>query len=981
MGADSIPFDSDIRADALSSLWDLHDCDRSRAARSLVAKRRVDRRRPDPPVAGLGPRLAAALPYHRGVHLHQVQLSDSPGRPAVVHLRAAAPDARERRDLGRLLDALHRALLLHCAPPERRARLGRALEPRASVGLEPQSGRGRGAAGARLEPGLGGGRVPADQRHRYVPGDRAPDRPVPDDDQAAARAAALRLALVSDRRLRLDRRESRALDARPLPHPRHQQRGVARALHALRGRTLDHAGRLRADLLLPAGQREDPDLQPPALADRLLVARIFLSVRRHPSLPLLADRRLGRDDRDRLVDDADHSGVDRAPELLRHDDRALAGALAQPAGEVPDRRLAHVPGRLLPGLAGSAPLAPAADALHRLRHLPLTPHGLRHVRGVGDRRHHVRLAAARPRRAAVELPRRELGILARHPGHLRDGARADGAGAPAGLHADGRHRMGALGERDPPLLVGADPHRHLHGRRHVPRRLHPHEDLARRRRRDAARSAMKSIGSLAVGAGFFFVTLAMFVQGFLPAMIPESRSRQVSRAVRTDVGDVKWVRYDASDYTPLERLGRGVYIREGRWYCHSQYVRPVTGEDLRWGPVSEAGEYAFDLPHLLSTRRIGPDLTRVGLKYGDDWHYAHHWDPRLVVPDSIMPSFKWLYTRVRLALRRTDAGPALAPSDELKKYFTMKAETSIPLYPNAEGVTFVPPPANGQWPLDGTPVVDLKGFGDNAPALERVTLVFPTPELVGLVRYIQKLGTNRGAWREVFEPQTVGVSVMNIPRSQDFLTLGREVYQARCVGCHGKEGEGNGLAGTFVSPRPRNSTLGVFNFRTTPSGSLPTDGDLYRTVTRGVRWTAMPTWHELSDKERLAVVTFIKTFSSRWKDEPLEPAATINDPPKATAELVTRGKDLYRKAKCFQCHRDGGKGDGVSAPDLTDDLKLPIRPADFTRGQFKGGSAVRDIFRAMTLGLDGSPMPSFADSMSEEERWASSYCVLSLSAW
>ena len=374
-------------------------------------------------------------------------------------------------------------------------------------------------------------------------------------------------------------------------------------------------------------------------------------------------------------------------------------------------------------------------------------------------------------------------------------------------------------------------------------------------------------------------------------------------------------------------------------------------------------------------------MTRVGLKYGDDWHYAHHWDPRLVVPDSIMPSFKWLYTRVRLPLRKTDAGPALTPSDELKKYFTMKPETSIPLYPNAEGVTFVSPPANGRWPLDGTPVIDLNGFGDKPPALERVTLVFPTQELVGLVRYIQKLGTNRGAWREVFEPQTVGVSVMNIPRSQDLLTLGREVYQARCVGCHGQDGDGNGLAATFLSPRPRNFTLGVFKFRTTPSGSLPTDGDLYRTVTRGVRWTAMPTWHELPDKERLAVVTYVKTFSSRWKDEQPEPAATINDPPKATAELVTRGKDLYRKAKCFQCHGDGGKGDGVSAPDLTDDLKFPIRPADFTRGQFKGGSTVRDIFRAMTLGLDGSPMPSFADSMSEEERWAISYYVLSLSAW
>ena len=491
---------------------------------------------------------------------------------------------------------------------------------------------------------------------------------------------------------------------------------------------------------------------------------------------------------------------------------------------------------------------------------------------------------------------------------------------------------------------------------------------------------MRSIGSLAVGAGFFFVTLAMFVQGFLPAMIPESRSRQVSRAVRTDVGDVKWVRYDASDYTLLERVGRSVYIREGCWYCHSQYVRPVAGEDLRWGPVSEAGEYAFDRPHLFSTRRIGPDLTRVGLKYGDDWHYAHHWDPRLVVPDSIMPSFKWLYTRVRVPLRNADAGAVLAASPELKTYFTMKAETSIPLYPNADGLAFVAPQASGRWPLDGTPVIDFKAFGERPPALTSVTLVFPTQELVGLVRYVQKLGTNRGAWREMFEPQMVGVSVMNIPSSPDLLALGRGVYYARCMGCHGKNGDGNGPAATFLSPRPRNFALAIFKFRTTPSGSLPTDGDLYRTVTRGVRGTAMPTWHELPDKERLAVVAFIKTFSGRFKDEKSEPAM-IKEPPRATAELVARGKDLYRASQCFQCHGEDGKGDGEAAAELTDDLKFPIRPSDFTRGQFKSGSTVRDIFRTMTLGLDGSPMPSFADSMSEEERWAISYYVLSLSAW
>ncbi len=492
---------------------------------------------------------------------------------------------------------------------------------------------------------------------------------------------------------------------------------------------------------------------------------------------------------------------------------------------------------------------------------------------------------------------------------------------------------------------------------------------------------MKSIGSLAVGAGFLMVTLAMFVQGFLPAIIPESRSKQVSRAVRTDLGDVKWVRYDASDYTPLEQLGRAVYIREGCWYCHSQYVRPVAGEDLRWGPVSEAGEYAFDLPHLFSTRRIGPDLTRVGLKFGDDWHYAHHWDPRLVAPDSVMPSFKWLYAQLRVGVKKADAGLALEPSPALQRYFTMKPGRVIPLYPNEAGLTFVSPSPDGRWPLDGTPLIDLKGFGDKPPTLTTVTLVIPSQEAIGLVRYVQKLGTNRGAWREVFEPQSVGVAVMDIPSSEELLALGREVYEARCVGCHGTRGDGNGPAATFLFPRPRNFTLGVFKFRTTPSGSLPTDGDLYRTVTRGVRWTAMPTWHELPDKERLAVVTFIKTFSTRWKEERPEPAVAIGDPPKATPPLVARGKDLYQKAKCFQCHGDTGKGDGVSASDLTDDFDFPIRPADFTRGQFKGGSTVQDVFRTMSLGLDGTPMPSYADAMNAEERWAISYYVLSLSAF
>jgi len=492
---------------------------------------------------------------------------------------------------------------------------------------------------------------------------------------------------------------------------------------------------------------------------------------------------------------------------------------------------------------------------------------------------------------------------------------------------------------------------------------------------------MRSIKSLAVGAGFGFVTLATFVQGFLPAILPESRTKQVSRAVRTDLGDVKWVRYESSDYTPLEKLGRAVYIREGCWYCHSQYVRPVAGEELRWGPVSEAGEYAFDLPHLFSTRRIGPDLTRVGLKYADDWHYAHHWDPRLVVPESIMPSFKWLFEEAQVPVRKGNEGLELETTPAVARYFTMRKDKPVLLFPNETGLAFVRPRPDGELPIDGTPVLDLTPFADKPPALSSVLLVVPTKELVSLVGYVQKLGTNRGAWREVFEPQNVALSVMGIPQSADLVARGKEEYEDHCIGCHGAKGDGNGLAATFLFPRPRDFTIGAFKFRSTPSGSLPTDGDLFRTVTRGVRWTAMPTWHELPDKTRLALITYIKTFSPRWKEEKPEPPLLIKTPPVATPEVLARGKQLYVKAKCWECHGDAGRGDGPSADQLKDDLKFPIRPADFTKGQFKGGSHVTDIYRTMTLGLDGTPMPSFADSMNDDERWAISYFVLSFSAW
>jgi cytochrome c oxidase cbb3-type subunit I/II len=488
-----------------------------------------------------------------------------------------------------------------------------------------------------------------------------------------------------------------------------------------------------------------------------------------------------------------------------------------------------------------------------------------------------------------------------------------------------------------------------------------------------------------LGAGFFCISLAAFVQGVLPMLEPQSRTDKVTKVVRTDLGELKWMQHRAADYTPLELRGREVYTREGCWYCHSQYVRPVTGETRRWGPVTKAGEYAYDLPHMFSTRRIGPDLSRVGLKYSDAWHIAHFWNPRMLSPDSIMPRFTALFDGPYTAKIVTDAGGnrTLEKTPATEKLFDFNSKQQIMLTPNAEGLLYVP--QRGQYPVIHTPNKEYTG--------EAVTLLADTEDLRGVVAYLQKLGTNRGKWRDRFEPQLMEASQVNVPRSEEWIDHGKVVYERRCLGCHGVKGDGNGPAAAFMqTDRPRNFTLAVFKFRLTPSGSLPDDGDLLRTITRGVRGTAMPTWHELPEKDRLAVIQYIKYELAAdrstpgkpylyFVEEPPKAPIYIAAPPRPSLELVPRGQTVCKDAKCWECHGQEGKGDGEKAAGLKDDFGFPIPPANLTTGQFKSGSSVKDMFRTMSTGLSGTPMPSYSDSLSEADRWALSYYVLSLSAF
>ncbi len=489
----------------------------------------------------------------------------------------------------------------------------------------------------------------------------------------------------------------------------------------------------------------------------------------------------------------------------------------------------------------------------------------------------------------------------------------------------------------------------------------------------------------ALAAGFFCITLAAFVQGVLPMLEPQSRSTRVTKVVRTDLGELKWMEDHATDYTALQQRGRKVYTREGCWYCHSQYIRPVTGETRRWGPVTQAGEYAFDMPHLFSTRRIGPDLSRVGLKFSDAWHLAHFWNPRMLSPDSIMPRFSALFDGPVKAKIITDAdgNKTVEKTAATEKLFDFGSDKKVLLTPNADGLLYVP--ERGRYPVIFTPNDEYAG--------EVLSLVTESEDLKALIAYLQKLGINRGKWRDVFEPQRMEASQVSLPRSEEWIDYGKNVYERRCLGCHGVKGDGNGPAAAFIqTDRPRNFTLGVFKFRLTPSGSMPDDGDLLRTITRGVRGTSMPTWHELLEKDRLAVIQYIKyeLAADRSKpdqpyfyfvEEPPKAPIFIGQPPAPSAQIVAHGKEVWKQAKCWECHGDGGKGDGEKAAGLKDDFGFPIPPANLTTGQFKSGPSVKDIFRTMSTGLSGTPMPSYSDSIGESDRWALAYYVLSLSAF
>lgn len=236
--------------------------------------------------------------------------------------------------------------------------------------------------------------------------------------------------------------------------------------------------------------------------------------------------------------------------------------------------------------------------------------------------------------------------------------------------------------------------------------------------------------------------------------------------------------------------------------------------------------------------------------------------------------------------------------------------------------------------------------------------------------------------------------------AQNGIHEGKSLYTSACSSCHGKNGDGQGPIASSLEPKPRDFTKGVYKLRTTPSGIFPIDEDLVRTITEGLGHTAMPGWSSLDKSDALKLVSYLKDFYRKSLEEELkqkvaqgeleaEEVAEIMEarltpgepidipvPPPFSAKSLENGKILFQKLECWKCHGQLGKGDGPSAANLKDEWGQKIRVADFTRpdGMMRGENVV-DIYTSFMTGLNGTPMPSYANVVSPGEVWDLAYYV------
>jgi mono/diheme cytochrome c family protein len=210
---------------------------------------------------------------------------------------------------------------------------------------------------------------------------------------------------------------------------------------------------------------------------------------------------------------------------------------------------------------------------------------------------------------------------------------------------------------------------------------------------------------------------------------------------------------------------------------------------------------------------------------------------------------------------------------------------------------------------------------------------------------------------------------------------GESVYRKACLPCHGARGDGDGPQARDLDPRPRDLTRGVYKCRSTLTGVLPLDRDLYQTIAWGIPGTTMTPFEGLLSPQAIRdAVEHTKSLSPRFEEETIEPEDIVTVPgePSATPASIVQGGEVYRENKCGDCHGERGRGDGPSAPTLKDSWGRKSVAFDFTTGLYRCGSSSPDVYRTFYTGMDGTPMPSYAGTVRPEDRWPLVHFVKSL---
>jgi len=226
-------------------------------------------------------------------------------------------------------------------------------------------------------------------------------------------------------------------------------------------------------------------------------------------------------------------------------------------------------------------------------------------------------------------------------------------------------------------------------------------------------------------------------------------------------------------------------------------------------------------------------------------------------------------------------------------------------------------------------------------------------------------------WRSA--APAAGVPRQRRPAASPALTSeGAALFQRSCATCHGPQGRGDGIIATRLQSPPRDFTQAVFKVRSTPSGSLPTDLDLYQTISRGMHGTDMAPWGRLDERQRWALVEHLKTLSPRFHAEAPEPAVAVPPAPRGRAALRTRGETLYWQLQCRNCHGPEGRGDGPGVREYASE-GTRVRIRDLGRADFVRGDAARDIFLTLRTGMDGTPMGAYV--LPPEDLWSLAFYV------